>query len=55
MKDVSLSILLILTHRTPAGHTDEAPAPEEEKPSVIQEPEIVPATAVSVGNDSEIG
>lgn len=32
--------------------TDEAP-PKEEKPSVIQEPEIIPVTAAPVGNDSE--
>ena len=46
---VRLSILLILTCCTPTGDTDETP------PSVIQEPEIVPVTAVSVGNDSEQG
>jgi len=46
---VRLSILLILTCCTPTGDTDEPP------PSVIQEPEIVPVTAASVGNDPEQG
>ncbi|XP_020608473.1 uncharacterized protein LOC110047078 isoform X2 [Orbicella faveolata] len=48
-----LSIVVCKAAKFPFHLKDEQGRTDETPPSVIQEPEIVPVTAASVGNDSE--